>query len=110
MKADRPSSKETGKDPGTPSPEQANPAPKSQGVNLLDLFKQVLGNISGGRVLDVATGEGGFIELLARQLKNYSAIIGIDIDERVLATASSSRNQENIRFIQWTGSSLTRTR
>ena len=67
---------------------------------MLDLFKQVLGNISGGRVLDVATGEGGFVELLARHLKSYSAIIGIDISERVLATASSSCNQENTHFIQ----------
>ena len=36
--------------------------------------------ISGGRVLDVGTGRGGFIEELIAELKDYDEIIGIDVD------------------------------
>lgn len=36
--------------------------------------------ISGGRVLDVGTGRGGFVEELIAELKSYDEIIGIDID------------------------------
>ena len=37
-----------------------------------------LGMISGGRVLDVATGQGGFIDILMNTLKDYESFIGID--------------------------------
>ncbi len=37
-----------------------------------------LGSISGGRVLDVGTGKGGFIDILMSTLKDYESIIGID--------------------------------
>ena len=37
-----------------------------------------LGSISGGRVLDVATGQGGFIDILINTLKNYEFFVGID--------------------------------
>lgn len=36
--------------------------------------------ISGGRVLDVGTGRGGFVEELIGELKDYDEIIGIDVD------------------------------
>jgi len=37
-----------------------------------------LGSISGGRVLDVATGKGEFIDTLMNTLKDYKSFIGID--------------------------------
>ncbi len=37
-----------------------------------------LGSISGGRVLDVATGKGGFIDTLMNTLNDYESFIGID--------------------------------
>ncbi|MEW5747656.1 MAG: class I SAM-dependent methyltransferase [Candidatus Thermoplasmatota archaeon] len=37
-----------------------------------------LGTVSGGRVLDVATGEGGFIDILMKTLKGYDSFVGID--------------------------------
>jgi ubiquinone/menaquinone biosynthesis C-methylase UbiE len=37
-----------------------------------------LESISGGRVLDVATGGGGFIDTLMKALKNYDSFVGID--------------------------------
>jgi SAM-dependent methyltransferase len=44
----------------------------------MSTLRQALGNISGGRVLDVATGEGNFIQTLVQSLKSYVEIIGID--------------------------------
>ena len=37
-----------------------------------------LGSVSGGRVLDVATGQGGFIDTLINTLKDYESFTGID--------------------------------
>ncbi len=39
-----------------------------------------LAAISGGRVLDVATGRGGFIHVLREELRDYDEIVGIDTD------------------------------
>jgi ubiquinone/menaquinone biosynthesis C-methylase UbiE len=45
----------------------------------------ILGRISGGRVLDVATGGGLFIIYLRKRLKDYDEIVGIDSDESAAA-------------------------
>jgi len=45
-------------------------------------YQDIFEGISGGRVLDVATGSGGFIHILIDNLKNFSEIIGIDTAER----------------------------
>jgi ubiquinone/menaquinone biosynthesis C-methylase UbiE len=39
---------------------------------------QKLGTISAGRVLDVATERGGFIDTLIKTLKSYDSFVGID--------------------------------
>jgi len=48
--------------------------------------KDCLGHLSGGKVLDVATGVGGFIDFLIDGLKDYTQIIGIDTNEAVRAS------------------------
>lgn len=61
--------------------------------------KQILGHISGGRVLDVATGSGGFIHFLLDGLKDYAEILGIDTNERgATAFAESFKDRPRIRF------------
>ncbi len=67
---------------------------------MTNVFKQTLGDIAGGRVLDVATQEGGFVRILAESLKSYTEIVGIDISEQAIETAQSTFDQENIQFIQ----------
>lgn len=44
----------------------------------MDAIEQRLNAIDGGRVLDVATGGGGFIATLTKSLRRYDEIIGID--------------------------------
>jgi ubiquinone/menaquinone biosynthesis C-methylase UbiE len=39
---------------------------------------QVLGHVSGGRVLDAATGDGKFIQFLLDGLRDHAEIVGID--------------------------------
>jgi SAM-dependent methyltransferase len=61
--------------------------------------KDILGHISGGRVLDVATGSGNFTYFLLDGLKDYAEIIGIDTNERgAAAFAEVFKEQPNVRF------------
>ncbi len=61
--------------------------------------KEIIGHISGGRVLDVATGSGGFIHFLLDGLKDYNEIIGIDTNERGAATfVEAFKDNPNIHF------------
>ena len=65
----------------------------------MNILKQALGGISGGRVLDVASGEGDFIKTLVENLRSYEEIIGIDIIEHTTAPESIF-NAEDVRFLQ----------
>ena len=52
------------------------------------------------RVLDVATGSGGFIHFLLGELKEYEEIIGIDASERgAVVFAKSFKDRPSIRFV-----------
>jgi SAM-dependent methyltransferase len=65
----------------------------------MNILKQALGGISGGKVLDVASGEGDFIKALMGSLKGYEEVIGIDIIEYTKA-AGSIFYAEDVRFVQ----------
>jgi ubiquinone/menaquinone biosynthesis C-methylase UbiE len=61
--------------------------------------KDLIGHISGGKVLDVATGSGGFVGFLLEGLKDYAGITGIDVNERgAAAFAEAFKEQKNVRF------------
>ncbi len=65
----------------------------------MTLPKDILGAISGGRVLDVATGRGGFIHFLLDGLKDYTEITGIDANPRGSAAfAEDFKDRPSIRF------------
>ena len=57
-----------------------------------------LGEIRGGRVLDVATGDGEFVALLAGHLQDYETIVGVDIDQNLLSEARRNLSSRRIRF------------
>jgi ubiquinone/menaquinone biosynthesis C-methylase UbiE len=62
--------------------------------------QELLGHIPPGRVLDVATGTGGFIHFLLEGLPGYSEIIGIDSSPRgEAAFADAFNGKTGIRFV-----------
>jgi SAM-dependent methyltransferase len=67
---------------------------------MMDLFEQALSEIQGGWVLDVATGRGGFVELLTHRLRGYSQIVGVDIAAHMIADAFKNTKQERTHFVQ----------
>jgi SAM-dependent methyltransferase len=61
--------------------------------------QDILASIPADRVLDVATGSGGFIHFLLEGLKGYTEIIGVDSNERaVQAFAEAFKDKPNIHF------------
>jgi len=65
----------------------------------MDIIESILGSIDGGRVLDVATKEGHFVQVLMKNLHSYSEIVGIDISEQAIETARNNLSQENVQFL-----------
>jgi SAM-dependent methyltransferase len=62
--------------------------------------EELLGTIMGGRVLDVASGGGGFVRLLQNSLRSFETIVGIDTSERAAAAFSSSfEGEPRIQFV-----------
>jgi ubiquinone/menaquinone biosynthesis C-methylase UbiE len=66
----------------------------------LNAFEELFSSLEGGRVLDVATGEGGYVNILKRYLKSYAIVLGIDSDDKVLAAARNNHENPNIEFVQ----------
>ena len=63
--------------------------------------KAVLGDRSGGRVLDVATGGGGFVRFLLDGLRDHEEIVGIDANpERGEAFAAAFGDRPDVRFVE----------
>ena len=62
--------------------------------------QDLIGHISGGSVLDVATGNGGFIHFLLEGLKDYEEIIGIDTKEGIEAVFTEQFADKPIHFQQ----------
>jgi ubiquinone/menaquinone biosynthesis C-methylase UbiE len=66
----------------------------------MGIFREALGKLAGGRVLDVATGRGGFVPILRKHLGSYSGIVGIDVYERAIQAAHRSYSGEHVSFLQ----------
>ncbi len=70
-------------------------------------LKERLGDISGGRVLDVGTRSGEFILKLKDGFKDYSEMIGIDYDEKVIETTKKKLDFEDIHFSHMDAENMT---
>ena len=66
----------------------------------METAEDALGKLTGGYVLDVATGGGGFVNFLMENLKDYLEITGIDCNEKPLEAARKSYSQANIHFMR----------
>lgn len=63
--------------------------------------KEILGGIAAQRILDVATGGGGFVHFLHEGLQDYSEIIGVDNNERSAAAfAEAFKENPRVHFQQ----------
>ncbi len=63
--------------------------------------KAVLGDLSGGRVLDVATGTGGFVRFLLDGLRDHGEVVGIDANPaRAAAFATAFGDRADVRFVE----------
>ena len=60
--------------------------------------KDLIGHISGGKVLDVATGNGGFIHFLLDGLQDYEEIIGIDTKEGLESSFEEQFAEKPVRY------------
>jgi ubiquinone/menaquinone biosynthesis C-methylase UbiE len=63
-------------------------------------IRKRLGGISGGRILDVATGSGDFINTLMKMLKNYDCFIGIDTSRKDLESAKKRSEGKPVEFLE----------
>lgn len=69
--------------------------------------KDILGRITAGRILDVATGSGGFIQFLLDGLEGYNEIIGVDNNDRAAAGfAAAFKEHPRIHFRKMDAASL----
>jgi ubiquinone/menaquinone biosynthesis C-methylase UbiE len=66
----------------------------------LNAFEELFLNLDGGSVLDVATGEGGYISILQRYLKRITSIVGIDLSAKVLNIARKANENSDLHFAQ----------
>jgi ubiquinone/menaquinone biosynthesis C-methylase UbiE len=59
-----------------------------------------LHKISGGKVLDVATGSGNLVEALMKILKDYDSFIGIEISKKELESARKKFEGQRTEFLE----------
>jgi len=67
--------------------------PKGLSSSNASKIAKRLGSVSGGRILDVATAGGGFIDTLMKALKDYDSFVGIDY----CASATSKKEMESAK-------------
>jgi ubiquinone/menaquinone biosynthesis C-methylase UbiE len=63
-----------------------------------EFISQALERIDGGLTLDVATGQGGFIEILNKNLRSLQWILGIDVHLPAIKSAQDSNQYSNVSF------------
>lgn len=69
-------------------------------------IKNRLATISGGKVLDVATESGDFINTLMKTLKDYDSFVGIDISAKELESANKEFKDKPVKFIEMNAEKL----
>jgi ubiquinone/menaquinone biosynthesis C-methylase UbiE len=65
----------------------------------MDIIERALSSLAGGRVLDVATQEGRFVQILMDNLHSYTQIVGIDVNEQAIKTAHDTIGQDKVQFL-----------
>jgi len=63
-------------------------------------IRKKLQGISGGKILDVATGSGDFINTLLKMLKNYDYFVGIEVSRKDLESAKKLFEGKPVEFLE----------
>jgi ubiquinone/menaquinone biosynthesis C-methylase UbiE len=63
-------------------------------------IRKRLGGIPGGRILDVATGSGDFINTIMKMLKNYDCFVGIEISRKDLESSKKRFEGKLVEFLE----------
>jgi ubiquinone/menaquinone biosynthesis C-methylase UbiE len=71
--------------------------PRMKNSGAVEIYQR-LREISGGKVLDVATQQGGFIDTMMDTLKDYDSFFGIDITSADLEKARSKFVDKPVEF------------
>jgi SAM-dependent methyltransferase len=64
----------------------------------MSLIESRFSNLDGGRLLDVATGRGAFLEFLLKKLKSFDRATGIDSSEQNISIARYNLGDEKVAF------------
>jgi len=65
-----------------------------------------LSSISGGKILDIATGTGDFITTLMKTLKNYDSFVGVDTSKKDLESAAKRFKDQPVELLEMNAESL----
>ncbi len=65
-----------------------------------------LRTLSGGRILDVATGDGGFINTLMKTLNNYDSFVGIDYSMKEVESARKRFERQPVEIMEMNAEAL----
>jgi len=71
-----------------------------------ETLNQRLHEISGGTVLDIATGKGDFAARMAENLRDYDHILGIDLQHDRLVQAVAKHDYANLSFVRMDASRI----
>jgi len=85
--------------------------PKGLASSNASRIAKRLGLVSGGRILDVATAGGGFIDTLMKTLKDYDSFIGIDYcpspeSEKQMESAKKRFEGKPVQFFRMNAENL----
>ena len=88
-----------------------NDLPKGLASSNAGKIAEKLGTISAGRVLDVATGRGGFIDTLMKTLGAYDSLVGIDYcpseeSKKDMESAKKRFEGKAVQFLEMNGETL----
>jgi len=74
--------------------------PKRLATSGAPRIAEKLRSISGGKVLDVATGNGGFIDTLMKALRDYDSFVGIDKSRKEVESARRRFEEQPVEIME----------
>lgn len=73
----------------------------------MNIMKNKFSQISGGKILDVGTGDGSFIRTFTELFKDYIEVIGIDSSENAFNVAKERFMDDNVTFMKMDAANMT---